>query len=639
MENSVNGWIDIPVVDAIDYFSGVLQSFMDLAVHYAQFIGLVGLCWSAFKLVNSRFTVKDFWWDTFYRWLLFLLLMNLYVPISIGISVIGNKIGINAGSGKQQIITSLTNMKTSIEKDLAQEREWEESLQKDLKSSFDNLELPPVSDGQSYGSYISSVYDAVNGAKFSSKDQKKAAKARVDEYKSKKADQSIYGARTLKAINSVLIERNIDGEEEGDLTDSYIDLNIWLRDAEGNESYYISPSALLRVAALGCQIMWEQNMLYLTAEKKEIDANKDYNFVEKSFEKLSVSLPNMILSMLCCACLIICTIFSDIQYLMCIIEYTIVTGIGAFFIPFILFDGTKDLPRKLVPVFLGFVMKMIVMNIIMFFIFNELIVHVVQIMTDDAGMNWVTFAGQIFFCFIAFILAANVPKIAQTILTGQPQLSMGEFVQMASTIAGGAMASVRAARAGAGAVKETGRRTAQAAVDTAGGITKAVSAGRAASSAVRASGGTSSQAARAAASGVFATATGDLKDKVQNMGNSFLHGGGKGGSGGGGASGSPGSSAHQRSGQKSRIELPEGESRTLNASSNPHFQSATRFDRDTNSFVAMRTSEFLAEKKSQGEGVGKAAAERVMAAAEKKSQAKAASEALPDSLTGSSRGS
>ena len=147
MENSVNGWIDIPAVDAIDYFSGVLQSFMDLAVHYAQFIGLVGLCWSAFKLVNSRFTVKDFWWDTFYRWLLFLLLMNLYVPISIGISVVGNKIGINAGSGKQQIITSLTNMKTSIEKDLAQEREWEESLQKDLKSSFDNLELPPVSDG------------------------------------------------------------------------------------------------------------------------------------------------------------------------------------------------------------------------------------------------------------------------------------------------------------------------------------------------------------------------------------------------------------------------------------------------------------------------------------------------------------
>ena len=116
MHTGVNGWIDIPVVDAIEYFSGVLASFFGWATHYAQFIGLVGLCWSAFKLANSRFTIRDFWWDTLYKWLVFLLLMNLYVPVTAGLSFMGNKIGITAGAGKQTVITSLTNMKQSIER-------------------------------------------------------------------------------------------------------------------------------------------------------------------------------------------------------------------------------------------------------------------------------------------------------------------------------------------------------------------------------------------------------------------------------------------------------------------------------------------------------------------------------------------
>ena len=76
MNTNVNTWIDIPVIDAIDYFSGVLYSFFGWAVHYAQFFGVIGLAWSAFKLANSRFTVRDFWWDRFYKWIFFILFMN-----------------------------------------------------------------------------------------------------------------------------------------------------------------------------------------------------------------------------------------------------------------------------------------------------------------------------------------------------------------------------------------------------------------------------------------------------------------------------------------------------------------------------------------------------------------------------------
>ena len=156
----------------------------------------------------------------------------------------------------------------------------------------------------------------------------------------------------------------------------------------------------------------------MTADLNEIEED-DINYMKKGFTKFTATLahvPSMVMTMICCAALIICIIFSDIQYLMCILEFIIVTGIGAFFIPFILFDGTKEMPKKLVPVFTGFLIKMITMNIIVFYIFNEILVNTIQVMADNSSMNWVTFAGQIFFCFIAFILSSNGPKIAMTLL-------------------------------------------------------------------------------------------------------------------------------------------------------------------------------------------------------------------------------
>jgi len=316
------------------------------------------------------------------------------------------------------------------------------------------------------------------------------------------------------------------------------------------------------------------------------------------------------MTMLCCAGIIVCVVFSDIQYLMCILEYTIVTTIGAFFIPFILFDGTKDLPKKLVPVFLGFFMKFIVMNIIIMFIFNALITNTVMIITDDAGMNWITFAGHVFFIFLAFILSSNGPKIAQTIVSGQPQLSMGETVQMAGSLYGAATLGNRARKAVREKGKDVAREVALRSLDATGATSKAFAAGQAAAKAVKESGGSKSDSNKAAISGMFASATGDLKEKILNMGNSFMHesGGKKGNGMGGSGNGSP---AHERSGQIN-MNMKDCESRTLSNQSNPHFQTATRFDKLTNSNVNMTTSEYMNEKKKQGQNIGKEAAENYL---------------------------
>lgn len=636
---NVTGWIDIPAIEAIEYFSGILISFYRWASHYAQFIGLVGLCWSAFKLINSRFSIRDFWWDTFYKWLLFILLMSFYIPITAGIAYFGNKIGIEAGSGKQTVITALKNMKDSIQQDLNTEKMWEQELEVALESKFDNLELPAIETDQTYSSYLAAVYEKIGQTKFNSRAQKNEAKGIVEEFRQRNADKSVFGAKTLKAINNILVEKNLDGSEGDNLTNSYIDLNIWLVGENGKESNYISPAALLRLAALSCQIMWEKNQLQLASDYEEIE-DDNINFLKKGFSKLATTMsyiPTMIMTMLCCVALIVCVIFTDIQYLMCIIEYAIVAGIGAFFIPFILFDGTKEMTKKLVPVFTGFLIKMIVMDIIIFFIFQQLISNVIQTISTSSDMNWVYFAGHIFFCFIAFILSANGPKIAMTILTGQPQLSMGEFVQMAGSVAAGAFAAGKVAKATGHAAKEGARKTAQGAVNTAGGITKMHSAATAASSGVKELGGTKSQQAKAAARGMLATFAGGIKDKIQNAGNNFLHGGGSGNSSGG-TGGMNGAQAHQRSGQNSSRDLAEGESRTLNSHSNPKFQNATRYDEATQSNVNMRTKEFLSEKYSQGKTIGQEVALKEMAKAEKRQNRQKMNEKLPENLTGGERG-
>ena len=127
-----------------------------------------------------------------------------------------------------------------------------------------------------------------------------------------------------------------------------------------------------------------------------------------------------------------------------------------------------------------------------------------------------------------------------------------------------------------------------------------------------------------------------MKDKFRNAGNNFLHGGGK-SAGGGSGGGANGAQVHQRSGQNTSRDLAEGESRMLNETSNPNFQNATRFDEATQSNVRMTRSEYYTEKSEQGKSVGNRVALDMMVAAEKKEQAKAAKQALPDNLTGGRR--
>ena len=137
---------------------------------------------------------------------------------------------------------------------------------------------------------------------------------------------------------------------------------------------------------------------------------------------------------------------------------------------------------------------------------------------------------------------------------------------------------------------------------------------------------------------MFAAASTDLKDKFRNAGNNFLHGGGKTSGGHGGNSGN-GAQAHQRSGQNTSRELGPDDSRTLNNTSNPKFQGATKFDSATQSNVNMTRNEFYDEKRNQGASIGNDVARKMMESAEAKQQAQKKDTSLCDKLTDGVRAS
>lgn len=100
-----------------------------------------------------------------------------------------------------------------------------------------------------------------------------------------------------------------------------------------------------------------------------------------------------------------------------------------------------------------------------------------------------------------------------------------------------------------------------------------------------------------------------------------------------------GAQAHQRSWQNTSRELGPEDSRTLNNTSNPTFQGATKFDTATQSNVNMTRKEFYDEKRDQGKNIGNTVALNMMTAAEKKEQAMKKDTSLGDKLTDGIRAS
>lgn len=618
---------DLPLVQTLEYFGGVMAQGYKWAAFYGNLFGLIGLAWSGFKVAMSRMTVKDFWWDTIFKWVGYLLLLNLYPAIVIGIGGIAGEIGIKAGGAKDAIVSELKAMRSSIEADLATVNSIEAGNDEDAKSRLDEHSPKSLGDKDSYNDFVEKASGAIPGLKGGNRWDSNEMNRKLSEQRHDKSDdenkkfKSLFQAETFKAINAILGDRNLDGTKIGDNTDTYISLDIFIKDADGNETFYLSPGALLRMTLLAANIMHSKNTSAFIQRNEEIDAAKLNPFVSagRTIQSGMQFVLDGIVVWFCVIVLALCVIFALVQYIMTVIEFTIVAAVGVIFIPAILFDGTKDIPKKLVPVFISFMVKMIVITLCLMFVYYLIIEFTINTITSD-GFDIVWLLVDVAFnAVLSYVMTQNAPKIAQTILTGQPQLSMGEFVAAAGTAA-----------ATAGGMKAASANAVRGAVNTgtniAGEAGKINSARKNAARQVARLGGNRKQGNMAAFKAMGAVATSDLKDRVKSGFEKFSKGhdsipgwdkvkqmAGLGGGGHGASGGSGGASAHGISGQGSTAGHA-GE--TLGTSSNANFKTATKFDERTGSQRNMTHKEFMDEKNRQGKMAGDNAALKVMIAAE-----------------------
>lgn len=416
--------LDQPLLTAITYFTYVMNYFMRIAATYGVAFGTIGLCWQAFKLINKRIQIRELWWDTLYKWIIYIFLCACWVPLTNGVSSLANTIGGTAGRGAFSIETEMKKFRNEIyglsemETDEIGEKMKKLAEENQLSIAFGDLKVTD---------YGSAIIEAIQEMDASNRKKEKLIK----KVKEEQAElTNLHSLKTLEAINQLIGSKNDAA--------SYVATSLKLK---GDKHGYLSAASIFRFALLICDIYWLQNEIEFKRTINDLEDNSQLNKMEKSLEKVKTSLTNIVEKLIClvmCFGILLSSIFTIIQYMMTCVEFTIIAAIGAFFIPFVLLDSTKEITKKFLPVFISLFVKLLVITMCMFYVMWSYLNIAHAVIKGGGGINWFNIGCILLQIIFGFILTSNAPKIATTITTGQAQLSMGEFVAAAGVGLGAA---------------------------------------------------------------------------------------------------------------------------------------------------------------------------------------------------------
>lgn len=506
-------WIDNVLLDGMDYFAGLFYFFNHWAYRIAAWVMLVGLLINAIKLLFGAEAIKKVAIGTLGKLLVFGLLFFSYNSIVATVANTALSWGSNSGGGRGTVTANLITLMEQTKADLAIAQELsaiENPKERETKLKSMKKEYR-AQKAMGRGTKNRLVNDLV------SSDGVANYRNQANLYKD--VDEVIdFQEKTLKTLEGILVPTKVK-DKNGNLVDTYF-LATTLIDKKGNPTYYVSPAAFLKVSFLTGELMWRRQADYVEIKYNEAleDAEErtkgdwvKFPALEAMLETYTMStFFNFILCFICKIAIFICAIMILIQYIMTFFEYAIVTSIVVFYIPFYLADATKQITAKLFPIFWNFFIKLMVITICMWF---SLYIYI-NIGSDQMGagvpFDAMSFLTTMFSILLSFVVTQSSPKISQTIISGNPELSMGEFLMAAGTMWG----AQKAARGVAGGVAKTVARPAG----------QAVGEGRARAAQFKqktkdAGGGRFSQAGAAITGGVLGGVAGGAKGIGKEIGN------------------------------------------------------------------------------------------------------------------------
>lgn len=443
--DNMNEWIDNPVIQILLYFEGLQGSYFRYAILIARVLFLASLVWGGIQLALGTLEARKYVIENVVHLFCFLLILHMFPAFSQGLFKFSNGIS-KALSGKSiseaeytlnqfykkidelaKELTNKENGKWVKQKDklITKIKQMDSEIQEleDMEPSYDDL-------GTSYIAWQNDL-ETKKVRRAYAENKKEQLQNQIDNYKN---SVSVLGV-TLNALESVLVEtkKNSYGEEtRTNLTSRYNrKLNL---STNVNGVEIISPAAMLKVMMFSTGIMFEKAWSGSDSGGKSKWKKVIDNMNPGKISELIMTTIVCIFSIAMGCCILI-------QYVMCIIEYMITSGISILIVPCLLFDGLKDMVNKILPSLLAQALKLIMINLCMFFALSQFLRLAMKALTLDGGVNFQTMAYIIFSLLLTFALSVNAPKIAATLMTGSPQMSMGEFVQAAAAAAGGAAAA------------------------------------------------------------------------------------------------------------------------------------------------------------------------------------------------------
>lgn len=222
----------------------------------------------------------------------------------------------------------------------------------------------------------------------------------------------------------------------------------------------LSPSQMLRIGVMLAKVV--DNKGKIAVDKHQNNKGKEegttgsaaiLNFTNMTIGRLFETIIKFILPWLMLIPVIICIV----NYVVCMLEYYLVTSVGILFVPMLLFDPLKQYGSKLLNLFFSYFLKVMFISIINYFCLAFLLQSGTYLMLspDTFGFQSVGYAAFIF--ILCLVLSQSAPEIGQVLLSGNPSVNAGTVAraghQMAHAYRMGSNAARRVAHTGATVAK------------------------------------------------------------------------------------------------------------------------------------------------------------------------------------------
>lgn len=413
-----------------------------IALDLGRLLAFVGFLWTCLQVVMGQKKMADMLVGTAMKWMMFFLVFSMYPGFCAGLRKLSTSIGNQAsGTSVSFINREITDFFTTIEQIIAANdvNDAMAKAQMDVEEEFRKrrAEVDYVYDNQETGVRVkddelmaltqAESKSITNAQKKAKKKAGKALEKAQNEFKKK-----------IAAFKDVLV---ID--ETNQLEKYKMDLS--LKTASGKDTGFISPTSVFKITVFLCEIMFE-NIQIEYSEDGTIQKKSGLGLLKLTMKDIQ----SYILCGLTALGMILTSIFVLIQYVMAIIEYAVISSFAVLLVPCMLFDGLKDLSNKILPSLMAQAIKLMMIIICLYWCILSFVQIGKNIVTNDAAFDLKLFAFVAFNLVLILAICSNAPKLASTLLTGQPQMSMGEFVGAAGSLLGGAAA---AAKLGGGAIK------------------------------------------------------------------------------------------------------------------------------------------------------------------------------------------